>query len=142
MKVPFIIYIWSVGIYCLLTLPTMCLPIMYMISIFYVLTFGWFAWALFSILYVVIDKTVAANITKMFLLFIAVPVAVAFAFQMIEVFDAERNIWNSGSFLLFPLAATVSGWISLFAAAKRIQYSVAQQLQPVIYETNLINEED
>lgn len=140
MKTPFIIYMWSVGIYCLLTLPAMFLPIMYMISIFYVLTFGWFAWALFSIIYVIVDKVVGGNITKMFLLFIAIPVAVAFAFQMIEVFDAERNIWNSGSFLLFPLAATVSGWISLFAAAKRIRYSAEEHLQPVIDETSLINE--
>ncbi len=141
MKTPFIIYIWSVGLYCLLTLPAIFLPIMYMISIFYVLTFGWFAWALFSIIYVIVDKTVIASITRMLLLFIAVPVSVAFAFQMIEVFDAERNIWNSGSFLLFPLAATVSGWISLFAAAKRIEYSGAEQLQPVVDETSLVNKQ-
>lgn len=140
MKTPFIIYMWSVGLYCLLTLPAICLPIMYMISIFYVLTFGWFAWALFSIIYLIVDKTVHVTITRMLLLFIAVPVSVAFAFQMIEVFDAERNIWNSGSFLLFPLAATVSGWISLFAAAKRIRYSATEQLQPVVDETSLINE--
>jgi hypothetical protein len=136
MKTPFIIYIWSVGLYCLLTLPAMFLPIMYMISIFYVLTFGWFAWALFSIIYVIVDKTVIGSITKMLLLFIAVPVSVAFSFQMIEVFDAERNIWNSGSFLLFPLAATVSGWISLFAAAKKVQHSLAEDLQPVIDENH------
>jgi hypothetical protein len=141
MKTPFIIYIWSVGLYCLLTLPAVFLPIMYMISVFYVLTFGWFAWALFSIIYIIVDKTVFANIAKMFLLFIAVPVAVAFAFQMIEVFDAERNIWHSGSFLLFPLAATVSGWISLIAAAKRIQYSATEQLQPVVDETSLVNKQ-
>lgn len=141
MKIPFIIYIWSVGLYCLLTLPAIVLPIMYMISVFYVLSFGWFAWALFSIIYIVVDKTVVVSITKMFLLFTAVPVAVAFAFQMIEVFDAERNIWNSGAFLLFPLAATVSGWISLFAAAKRIQYSAAEQLQPVADETSLVNKQ-
>lgn len=141
MKTPLIIYIWSVGVYCLLTLPAMFLPIMYMISIFYVLTFGWFAWALFSIIYWIVDKTAKDFFQKMTLLFIAVPVAVAFAFQMIEVFGSERNIWNAGSFLLFPLAATVSGWISLFAATKRIQNSAIEQLQPVVDESSIINKE-
>jgi hypothetical protein len=108
-----------------------------MISILYVLTFGWFAWALFSIIYVIVDKTVIESIAKMLLLFIAVPVAVAFAFQMIEVFDAERNIWNSGSYLLFPLAATVSGWISLFAARKQVQFPKPVQLQPVADNTDV-----
>jgi hypothetical protein len=112
-----------------------------MISIFYVLTFGWFAWALFSIIYLIVDRTIITSSIKMLLLFIAVPVSVAFAFQMIEVFDAEKNIWNSGSYLLFPLAATVSGWISLFAAAKKIQHSAVEQLQPVVDKTNFINKE-
>jgi hypothetical protein len=141
MKVPFIIYMWSVGIYCLLTVPAMFLPIMYMISIFYVLTFGWFAWALFSIIYLIVDRTIITSGIKMLLLFIAVPVSVAFAFQMIEVFDAEKNIWNSGPYLLFPLAATMSGWISLFAAVKKIQHSAVEQLQPVVDKTNFINKE-
>ena len=141
MKTPFIIYMWSVGLYCLLTLPAMFLPIIYMISIFYVLTFGWFAWAVFSIIYLIIDKAVNDIFQKMLLLFISVPVAVAFAFQMIEVFDAERNIWDSGSFLLFPLAATVSGWISLFTAAKRVQYSSIEQLQSVVNDPGLINKQ-
>lgn len=121
MKTPFTIYIWSVGVYCLLTLPAMLLPIMYMISIFYVLIFGWFAWALFTIIYWIVNKTATIYAEKMLLLSIAVPVSVAFAFQMIEVFKAWENVWNSGILLLFPLAATVSGWISLFTARKQVE---------------------
>ena len=119
MKVSFTIYIWSIGIYSLLTLPAMVLPIMYMMSIFYVLIYGWFAWAVFTIIYLTGDRTIANYISRMILLFIAVPVSVAFSFQMLEVFKVEENVWNSGSFLLFPLAATVSGWISLFTAKKK-----------------------
>jgi hypothetical protein len=43
-----------------------------------------------------------------------IPVAVAFAFQMIESFGDYEKIWQSGCFLLFPLAGIFSGWISLF----------------------------
>jgi hypothetical protein len=48
---PFIIYARAVGIYCLLTLPAITLPIMYLVSVTYVLIYGWFAWALFTIIY-------------------------------------------------------------------------------------------
>ncbi len=129
MKTPFIIYIWSVGIYCLLTLPAIFFPIMYMISVFYVLIFGWFAWALFTIIYLMVEKADTGYVSKMLLHFIAVPVSVAFAFQMIEVFDAEKNVWHSGGYLLFPLAATISGWISLFTAKKKLEPSTPVLLQ-------------
>ena len=129
MKIPFTIYIWSVGLYCLLTLPAMFFPIMYMISIFYVLIYGWFAWALFTIIYLIVDKSGITYVPKMALLFLAVPASVAFAFQTLEVFKVEQNIWNSGGYLLFPLAATVSGWISLFAEKKQVEPSTPVLLQ-------------
>ncbi len=121
MKVPFVIYIRSVGIYALITLPTMVMPIMYMISIFYVLFFGWFAWALFTIIYMVVDKTVPDYYSRVSLLFVAIPLSVAFAFQMIEVFQTEENIWNAGALLLFPLAGVISGWISLAAGRREVR---------------------
>jgi|SRR6185295_13459686 len=118
---PFLIYVRAVGIYCLLTLPAIVLPVMYLVSITYVLIYGWFAWAVFTIIYFI---TVFCNLnfrTKMSILFAGVVTAVALSFQMLEVLKAEYNVWHSGAFLLFPLAAVVSGCISVYVSREKIK---------------------
>ena len=120
MKVPFKIFVWSVSVYALLTLPIIVFPFIYMISIFYVMTFGWFAWASFTIAYLIIGSYKVLFQTKMILLTIAIPVSVSFAFQMIQAFKVERDVWNSGAFLLFPMTAVLSGWICLYLERKQI----------------------
>jgi len=118
---PFIIYARAVGIYCLLTLPAITLPIMYLVSVTDVLIYGWFAWALFTIIYFI---TVFCNpnfLSKMSILFVGVVIAVAMSFQMLEILKAEYTVWHSGAFLLFPLAAIVSGWISLYTSRVKIK---------------------
>jgi hypothetical protein len=121
MNTPFIIYIRAVGIYALLTLPALFLPIMYIISIMYVLFYGWFAWAVFTMFYLVTTFCNPSYYVKMGILTIAVVVAVLFAFQMLEVLNVEENIWYSGSFLLFPVTAIFSGWISLNISKEKIK---------------------
>src|SRR6185436_3111133 len=121
METPFIIYIKAVGIYALITIPALCMPIMYIISMVYVLFYGWFAWAAFTIIYLVTVFCNPGYKSKMLILSIGVVVAVAIAFQMLEVLKVENNIWNSGPFLLFPLAAVISGWLSLSASTERIR---------------------
>ena len=121
MKTPFIIYIRAVGIYALLTIPALFLPMMYIISMMYVLFYGWFAWAVFTFIYL---ATVFCNPTyhvKMGILMLAVVVAVLFAFQMLEKLGVEDKIWHSGAFLLFPVAAIFSGWISLNTSRVRVK---------------------
>lgn len=121
MKTPFIIYVRAVGIYALLTIPALVLPIMYIISIMYVLFYGWFAWAVFTFIYLF---TVFCNPTyhvKMGILTLGVFIAVLFAFQMLEILKVQENIWHSGGFLLFPLAAVVSGWVSLNISRERVR---------------------
>jgi len=130
METAFIIYIRAVGLYVGLTFPAMVLPIIYVISLLYVVIYGWFAWALFTVLYLIIEKLATSAIARLSLLALAVPVAVIFAFQMIEVFKSEKNIWQSGPFLLFPLAGTICGWISLSISAKKI-VNQTEQLRPV-----------
>ena len=121
MKTPFIIYIRAVGIYALLTIPALCLPVMYIISMMYVLFYGWFAWAVFTFIYLVTVFCNPAYHVKMGILVIAVVVAVLFAFQMLEVLGVEENIWHSGAFLLFPLAAVISGWVSLHISRQSVK---------------------
>ena len=114
MTTPFIIYLRAIGVYALVTLPALAIPVMYFISFMYVLIYGWFAWALFTISYLVINKTERSYTTKVFLLLCGVVISVVFAFQMLEVLNVEKNIWNSGLFLLFPVGAVIAGWISVF----------------------------
>jgi len=121
MQSPFIIYIRAVGIYALLTLPALFLPIMYIVSIMYVLFYGWFAWAVFTMIYLVTIFCNPSYYVKMGILTIAVVVAVLFAFQMLGILKVEENIWHSGEFLLFPVAAIFSGWISLSISRERIK---------------------
>jgi len=114
MTTPYIIYLRAIGVYALVTLPALAIPVMYFISFMYVLIYGWFAWALFTIIYLVINKTERSYTTKVFLLLCEVVISVVFAFQILEVLNVEKNIWNSGIFLLFPVGAVIAGWISVF----------------------------
>lgn len=114
METPFIIYLRAFGIYALLTIVTLFLPVLYFMSIYYVLIYGWFACGLFILTSILLDLFDLKPITKYYILASIIPVAVAFAFQMIETFGGWENVWQSGTFLLFPLAAIVSGWISLY----------------------------
>jgi hypothetical protein len=119
MKTPFVVYCQAVGWYALLTLPAMSIPVMYIISLMYVLMYGWFAWFVFTLLYVVIDNLPLNYILKLSALFATVIVSVAFAFYMIGVLDWGENIWNSG-YLIFPFAAVVAGWISAYVSSEKI----------------------
>jgi len=121
MKTPFIIYIKAVGLYALLTIPALGMPVIYVISMIYVLLYGWFAWAAFTIIYLVTVFCNPGYKSKMVILSMGVVAAVAIAFQMLEVLSVEKNIWNSGPFLLFPLAAVISGWISLSASTESVR---------------------
>lgn len=119
MATSFIIFIRAIGLYALFTIPVIFSPIIYIISMLYVITFGWFACALFLFISLVTINTTSSHHIRMVILSLAVPLSVAFAFQMIEVFGSENNVWHSGGFLLFPVAATISGWVSLMLSAHR-----------------------
>lgn len=122
MKTPFVIYCRALGWYALLTLPAISIPAMYMISLMYVLMYGWFAWFVFTLLYIVIDNLPLDYLLKLSALFAAVVISVAFAFQMLGVFEWGENVWNSG-FLIFPFAAVVAGCISVYMSRVKVRSS-------------------
>ncbi|HMK26246.1 MAG TPA: hypothetical protein VK483_09475 [Chitinophagaceae bacterium] len=121
MKIPFIIYTRAIGLYALLTLPAIMIPVIYFISLFYVLFYGWFAWVLFSIIYLVVVQRSISYHVQLAVLYAGVVVSVLFAFQMLQVLRVEEKIWNSGPFLLFPAGAVFAGWISLFQLRIKIR---------------------
>ncbi len=137
MKTAVEIFFRAIGIYALFTIPVLGSPIIYVISMVYVLSFGWFAWALFTIISFTGVNATRSYRARIFLLIVGIPVSVAFSFQMIEVFAAERNVWYSGAFLGFPIAATISGWISLFFSAKRYRYTKPEELNRIAENTTL-----
>lgn len=140
MGTSFKIYIRAVGIYALLTLPALFMPIIYFISMMYVLFYGWFAWAVFTMIYLVTIFCNPAHRLKMFILYIGVIVSVLFTFQMLEILRVEQNIWQSGAFLLFPLAAIISGWVSVSVSEKKIRSSNRDLL--LNFPENKINNEN
>jgi hypothetical protein len=129
MKTSFVIHIWAVGIYAILTLPAVFIPMMYIISLVYVLIYGWFAWALFTMFYLMTDQFRMNYISKMFILVFGVILSVAFAFQMLEILNVENKVWRSG-FLVFPLVGVLAGWISLYVARKQVQADCPGWMEP------------
>ena len=119
MTTPFIIYLRAIGLYAVVTLPALAVPVIYIMSFMYVIIYGWFAWALFSLIYLLLKKIELNSTAKVFLLLCGVIISVAFAFQMLEVLNIQRNIWDSGLFLLFPAGAVVAGWISVFISERK-----------------------
>jgi len=119
MKTSFVIYIWAVGLYAVLTIPAIFIPLLYLISIFYVLLYGWFAWGLFSMIYLLTDVLRMNYPSKIVVLVTGVVISVAFAYQMLEILDVENDVWHS-EFIWFPLAAVIAGWTSLCLARKQV----------------------
>ena len=120
MKTAFKIYIKAVGIYALLTLPLIVTFFIYFISIFYVAIYGWFAWGLFSMIYMLTDQLRLNYPTKMLVLTIGTIVSVGFAYQLLEWLHVEDDVWQS-EFILLPVAAIIAGWISLFIERKNVK---------------------
>ena len=122
MKTAFIIYCRSVGFHALLTLPIMALPELYLMSLKYVLIYGWAAWFVFTILFLLLNKLPLDFVPKLFALFISVVIAVACAYQLIEITGIHEDVWQSG-FIVFPFAAMIAGWISTCVSNEKIRSS-------------------
>lgn len=116
-----VIFLRAVGIYLLFTLPTLAFPPMYILSAIYALTYGWLAWLVFALIYIGLKQGSFSTRRILIVLAFGVLLGVLLAFQMMEVLNSERNIWQSGLCLLFPCAAIVSGWISLYVSREDIK---------------------
>ncbi len=120
-KMVLVIFMRALGIYLLMTLPVMAaMPAMYGLSALYAASFGWIAAALFMAFFYLLGKLPLDSSGKYFLLCLAVTAAVAIAFQMMEMTGVQRNIWQSGPFLFFPIVAIISGWLSVLASKSKI----------------------
>jgi hypothetical protein len=129
MKNSLLIFLTAIGIYALITIPALVFPPMYILSIGYVIVYGWFAWFLFFVFYQLLEVLKISYERKMTGLFVSIIPAVAFAFHMLEVFDVEDNVWHSDQFLLFPIVAVISGWISLYNFRNKLKYTEVDETE-------------
>jgi len=120
-RTAFVVFIRAIGIYLLITLPVLGIPIVYLTSAVYAASFGWIAGAVFMLVMYVLQGLKATIPVKMILLYTSVAAAVAAAYEMMEVLGAEQDIWQTSGVLIFPAAAVAAGWISLAVSKKTIQ---------------------
>jgi len=138
-KTVFRLFIRAIGIYLLITIPAIAAnPFMYLISATYAVSFGWIAAALFLLFFYIVFKMKYDAFVKNIFLYGSVALAVAVAFQMMEILGVEDHIWHSGAFLLFPAVAVVSGWISL-AIAKRTINALFEPPETDLYDSMINN---
>ena len=118
MKTVLVIYFRALIIYLVFSLPAMLIPIVYIISAFYAFLFGWFALAVFAIMYLFLMRMHYA--WRAIVLLITITMAIGFAFHMIGVLGAYNDVWNSGALLLFPCVALIAAWTSFFLSWKQV----------------------
>lgn len=126
MRIPLNIFLKSYVAYVVLTLPAIFMPYMYFISAVYAFIYGLIAFVVFAVSWFFLDTYHLHHTVRMTGLLIAVPASVAVAFQMIEFTGAWDDVWHSGGFLLFPMAAVIAGWIGVFLCGKQIAGIVDQ----------------
>jgi|GEM_PF-938753 len=138
-KTGLIVFVRAVGIYLLMTIPALVANMyLYLVSASYAISFGWIAAAIFLLLFWMLYKMKAGIRTKKIILYASVAMAVLVAFQMMQLLGAEDHIWQSGIFLLFPLVAIVSGWLSL-AVSKRAVKNLFVPEAVNLYESMMEN---
>lgn len=106
-------------IYLLITLPLLGVPVVYLLSAMYAVSFGWVAGFVFMLAMLALQYIKVAPALKIVLLYASVLAAVTVAYQMIAVLHVEANIWRS-EVLVFPGIAVAAGWISVAIAKKTI----------------------
>ena len=102
------------GWYLILTLPSIIMPIMYVMSLGIMLAVCWIAGLLFFFSCQIIEGFKASYTIKVNITYGIAAFAVAAAFQAVEAFRLWDHVWQSEGFLLFPLAAVMAAWIAIY----------------------------
>lgn len=122
MKTPLIIYVRALGLYLAFSLPAMVVPYIYTLSAVYAASCSFVALFIFcTIFYLLRAARVTAVVSKVILITI-IPLAVGAAYKiLIRVIMPDRNFWEMDEFTLFPMAAILSGWVSLYISTPKIK---------------------
>lgn len=120
MLTTFIIYVRSMVLYAIFTLPALIFPPVYGISLVLMFIYGWVAFVPFMFFFLLLQKLKLDGAIKLLLLFIAIPGCVWVAYILL-CYVTNFGTANESVFLLFPAAGVIAGWISLFISEKRIR---------------------
>jgi len=110
------IYLKALALYAALTIPALAEPTMYFFSILFALTYGWLAFLVFAIAYMLLSGV--RPWLRVTILFITVVLGVSTALNVIGVSLFNGGLLHMGELLAFPIAAIISGWISLLMSKK------------------------
>jgi hypothetical protein len=141
MKLPFLIYLFALGFYVLLTAPALAMPVIYITSMFFAVAAGFIAVAIFALVFFILHISRAPYTIAVAVLAFAVVLSVAAAFAML--FGNGSDVWFIGGnmFILFPVAAVVAGWLSICVNSRKIKNHFSPSLQNDI-ETIGINHQN
>lgn len=124
-------FLKSILIYLLLTSPSLLLAIMYFLSAFYAITFGWIAWIFFYCALLVCSYLSISQEFKLLLIISATAAGIFVAYFLIGFWLYDMNVLKDYSFVLFPIAAFVSAIAGILINRKKI----------IAYINNIHNEE-
>lgn len=133
MKTVFIVFIRSLFIYLLVTLPALISPVLYFFSAMFALSVCWIAGLIFAMGFQFVRDLNIEHSLKYYALFLFILLGVWLAFEYIQLFGLWQNIWEESDFLLFPIAALISGCISLSISKKLILV----QFQKYVYDQEI-----
>lgn len=130
MKTALSTFLFGIAIYAVITIPTIIIPIMYGISIFYAATFGWSTFLVFTAcLYLLKQLTAFPTFIKWSIIYISVVIGVCVGLQLIETLKCQKNVWEINAFSLFLLAAIVAGCISVYINRKAISIYINNNVE-------------
>jgi hypothetical protein len=121
MAVPFIVFLRSIGLYLLFTLPAIAVPVIYVYSAFLAIVFGAAGGILFICCYFIISRLNISYPLKLNLLFFLILIGVSASYLLIGLFSITDDLWGFNFFLVFPAIALIAGWASLFISRKAIR---------------------
>jgi hypothetical protein len=114
MNTIFSIFFRAILFYLAFTLPAIFTPLMYFYSAFFAVCVSWVAGLIFAIGVLIMRQSHFSASVKYYTLYIFILFGIWAAFECIELFKLWDHIWRENGFLLFPLAALVAAWVSLF----------------------------
>ena len=136
MNTVFVVFIRAIFLYLVFTLPALIVPIMYLYSVFFTACVCWIAGLIFATGFTILKQFSIDLSTKYYTLFLFVILGVWLAFECIELFHLWNYIWRDTTFLLFPLAALVSGCISLFISKQEVIIQLNNQSNELEINSN------
>lgn len=129
MKITFKTFSLAILAYAVITVPIIVIPFMYFYSLALAVGFGIAVWLIYALVFYLVKQLNVVIEIKWLLLIIAVPIGVAVGYTLIEVFGVWNNVWSAGWLMLFPLAATVAGWIGLYKTRDMIDEIINPSIQ-------------